>query len=151
VLPGWRCLDDHVFVMRVFWLIMSVLAVIYAISSAWAPVSDVSLGCSKIGEFGGDNNAQCSDPIVEVFGMWRLVVLGVLLSVPPLIAAVSTRRSIWWGAVVALVAVGSTGLFLWTSFWSLLHVAFPLAAVGAVAVAVDAAVRALKRTRSSHL
>lgn len=137
--------------MRVFWLIMTVVAVGYAISCAWVPVSEVSMGCSKIGEFGGDTNVQCSDPIVEVFGVWRLALLGVLLSVPPLIGAVSRRRSMWWGTIVALVAVGSTGLFMWTSFWVLLLVAFPLAAVGALVVAVDGAVQASKRKRSSHL
>ncbi len=135
-------------VVRVVWLVISVVAVGYAVSSAGDPVSGVSLGCAKIGEYGADTAVRCDDSIAQVFGAWRLVLLGALLSGPPLLAAFSRRRSVWWLAVVALVVVGLTGLAMWTTIWILLLVALPLAGVGSVAVMVDTAVRVSRPERS---
>lgn len=97
--------------MRVFWLALTALGVSNAVFKAQSPVAEISMGCAKIGEFGVDSTVQCDDPIVDVYGVWRLIVVGLVVSVPPLTAAVFARRTVWWGAVAALAVVGLIALF----------------------------------------
>lgn len=140
-------------VMRVFWLILALVGAGYAASSAWAPVSEVSLSCAKTGVYDDETVVRCGDPIAQVFGVWRLTMLGVLLAGPPAIAAISARRSVSWTVIAMMTVVGLTGVVMWTSFWKLLIIALPLAVLALAAVLVDIGVRASKRRagRSSEL
>ncbi|QCB52642.1 ABC transporter permease [Rhodococcus sp. PAMC28707] len=97
-------------------------------------MSDVSLECSKIGE--SRSSYRCEDRIVDVIGVWPVVGLGLLLTAPPLVAAVAMRQWVSWLAVAILVGVSIIGLINWSSYWGELLSAVPLVVLGSVAAAL---------------
>ena len=106
-------------------------------ATAWAGASwtigDVSLSCAKTAETGAW--FSCGDRAFDVLGIWPLVGVGLLLALPPVVAALTKRQWVSWLAVAALVGLSIAGLANWatTSYWSVLYVAAPLAIVGSVA------------------
>lgn len=97
-------------------------------------MAEVSLSCSKIGE--SQSWFRCEDRLVDVLGIWPLVGLGLLLVLPPVVAALAMRRWVSWLVVAVLVGVAIAGLANWTSLWGSLLFAVLLAALGAVAAAL---------------
>lgn len=98
-------------------------------------MAEVSLSCSKIGE--SQSWFRCEDRLVDVLGIWPLVGLGLLLVLPPVVAALAMRRWVSWLIVAVLVGVAIAGLANWTSLWGSLLFAVLLAALGAVAAALQ--------------
>ena len=95
----------------------------------------VSLSCSKIGE--SQSWFRCEDRLVDVLGIRPLIGLGLLLALPPVVAALAMRRWVSWLIVAVLVGVAIAGLANWTSLWGSLLFAVLLAALGAVAAALQ--------------
>ena len=123
-------------VARAVWWALAVVALSFTAWFGTWPMVDVSLSCSKSGELyleGGRSSWGCTDSIVDVVGLWPLVVLGVVLAVPPVAAALTRRQWVSWLAVAALVGVSIAGLVHWSSHWMARLFAAPMAAVGLVA------------------
>jgi hypothetical protein len=115
--------------------VLFVIAVALMTSTAWEPVSTVSMSCAKIGEFRLDrapDDANCNSSIVYVFGVWPLLGFGALLGVPALLAAMWMRRWSSWTAVAALFCVSVVAIANWTGWWgSLLILAVPMTVIAA--------------------
>lgn len=108
------------------------------------------MSCSKTGVFDdGQTSVQCDDSMVQVFGVWPLVLLGLLLVIPPVMAAMAMRWWVSWLVVAAFVGLLFVGLLNWTSFWGLLLIAVPLAVVGFL-VAVVQLIAHLVDARPKH-
>ncbi|WP_206510611.1 ABC transporter permease [Rhodococcus sp. BGS-1C] len=117
----------------VWWaLVVVAVAVTASVGTSWS-MADVSLSCSKIGESG--SFYQCDDRAVHVLGVWPLIGVGLLLAAPLVVAALAMRKWVSWVAVAAFLGLSFAGLQLWaaSSYWSLLFLAVPLAALGSVA------------------
>lgn len=113
---------------------MVALAFTVWVGISWS-MAEVSLSCSKIGE--SQSWFRCEDRLVDVLGIWPLVGLGLLLVLPPVVAALAMRRWVSWLIVAVLVGVAIAGLANWTSLWGSLLFAVLLAALGAVAAALQ--------------
>ncbi|ETD34158.1 hypothetical protein W823_03615 [Williamsia sp. D3] len=127
-------------VLRAVWWGMALTASVYAIAMSMEPVAGVSLSCSKTGVLGldGDRSSlQCGDSLVNVLGVWPLVQLGMLLTIPPVLAALVMRRWMSWLVVATFVALTFIGVANWASFWVSLWIAAPMAIVGLVAATVQ--------------
>ncbi len=98
-------------------------------------MADVRLACSKTGE--SFAAYRCEDRIVDVLGIWPVIGLGLLLTTPPVVAALVMRKWVSWVVVAALVGLSITGLANWTSFWGDLLYAVPLVVLGTVAAALN--------------
>ena len=138
------------FAFRLVWWVLAVAAVGLAAWAGGSPVSGMSLSCSKTGVFDdGQTSVQCDDSMVQVFGVWPLVLLGLLLVIPPVMAAMAMRWWVSWLVVAAFVGLLFVGLLNWTSFWGLLLIAVPLAVVGFL-VAVVQLIAHLVDARPKH-
>lgn len=130
---------------RAAWLILAGIAVVFtAWFAATATMADIDLGCAKVAETGAAY--ECDDRIISVLGVWPLIWLGVLLTTPPVVAAIAGRVWVSCVSVAALVAVAIVGLANWTDLWGTLLFAFPLALLGAVVTAVHQARRRPRET-----
>ncbi|UTM40133.1 ABC transporter permease (plasmid) [Rhodococcus pyridinivorans] len=119
----------------VWWAsVLVALAFTVWVGISWS-MAEVSLSCSKIGE--SQSWFRCEDRLVDVLGIWPLVGLGLLLVLPPVVAALAMRRRVSWLVVAVLVGVAIAGLANWTSLWGSLLFAVLLAALGAVAAALQ--------------
>ncbi|GAA3951079.1 ABC transporter permease [Gordonia caeni] len=126
--------------LRAAWSLLGLLAVAGAVWVANQPVSSVSMSCGKSGDLwldGAPHGADCSDSIVSVIGYGPPVALGLLLAVPPLLAAAAMRRWVSCLAVALLVILTFVGLTRWSDFWGYLLGAFPLATGAAVLAALS--------------
>jgi hypothetical protein len=115
---------------------LALVASANTVATSMDPVSGVSLSCSKTGILaldGGLSSLQCDDSIVHVLGVWPLVQLGLLLAIPPVMAALLMRRRVSWLVVSAFVGLTSVAVAHWSSFWVSLWFAAPMAVVGLVA------------------
>ncbi len=127
---------------RAVWWASAVVALVITVWVGNSPMADVSMSCSKIGELYLDNGRtsfQCDDSIKHVLGVWPLVGLGLLLTTPPLAAALAMRRWVSWLAVAVLVGLSVSGIANWASYWRVLLFAIPLAALGWIAVVLQQA------------
>ncbi|MDA3637492.1 ABC transporter permease [Rhodococcus sp. C-2] len=70
-------------------------------------------------------------------GIWPLFGLGLLLTAPPMAAALAARMWVSWLAVAALVSLSIIGLANWSSYWGLLAFAAPLAVLGLLAATLQ--------------
>lgn len=98
------------------------------------------MSCSKFGELYLDDRPhsfQCDDSIIHVLGTWPLISLGLLLTMPPVVAALAMRKWVSWLAVAALVGFSIAGIANWASHWRTLLFAIPLAALGWIAVTLQ--------------
>lgn len=128
---------------RAVWWASVVAALAITTWVGTSPMADVSMSCSKMGELyldGSRSAFQCDDSIVRVLGVCPLVGLGLLLAIPPVVAALAMRRWISWLVVAALVGLSIAGLVNWSSYWGSLLFAVPLAALGWVAATLQQAV-----------
>ncbi|PVY30546.1 ABC transporter permease [Williamsia muralis] len=119
--------------LRAVWWSLALAAVIFTIWTAMSPAEGVSLSCSKSGELGLDGSQaalQCDDSILRVFGSWPLVQLGLMLAVPPAVAALAMKRWVSWLVVLTFGVLAFIAIANWASFWILLGFAVPMAAVG---------------------
>lgn len=124
---------------KAVWWAAAAVALVFTVWVGTAPMADVSLSCSKTGELfldGGRSPFQCDDSKITVLGVWPLVALGLLLTSPPVVAALAMRRWISWLVVATLVGLSIAGLANWSSYWGSLIFAVPLAALGSVAAAL---------------
>ncbi|AOD23272.1 ABC transporter permease [Rhodococcus sp. p52] len=121
---------------RAVWWVSALVALAFTVwvGISWS-MAEVSLSCSKIGE--SQSWFRCEDRLVDVLGIWPLVGLGLLLVLPPVVAALAMRRWVSWLIVAVLVGVAIAGLANWTSLWGSLLFAVLLAALGAVAAALQ--------------
>lgn len=121
---------------RAVWWSSALVALAFTVwvGISWS-MAEVSLSCSKIGE--SQSWFRCEDRLVHVLGIWPLVGLGLLLALPPVVAALAMRRWVSWLVVAVLVGVALAGLANWTSLWGSLLFAVLLAALGAVAAALQ--------------
>ncbi|MFD1813951.1 ABC transporter permease [Rhodococcus gannanensis] len=137
---------------RAVWWASVVAALAITLWVGNSPMVDVSMSCSKSGELylddGRTSSFQCDDSITRVLGIWPLVGLGVLLTTPPLVAALAKRQWVSWLAVVLLVGLSVAGIVNWASYWRVLLFAVPLAAFGWTAIVVQQAGPRLERQRS---
>ncbi len=130
----------------VWWVsVGAALAFTVWVGTSWT-MAEVSLACSKTGESG--SSFRCDDRIIHVLGVWPLIGLGLLLSTPPVVAALAMRKWVSWLAVAALVGLSIAGLVNWTSFWGSLLFAVPLAALGLVATVMQKAIPRLGTPQS---
>lgn len=137
-----------VVVLKVLWWGLALVAVAFAVGVAMSPVGDVSLACSKSGDLGlGDGQAswQCDDSIVDVLGFWPLVQLGLVLALPPVVAAVTMRRWVAWLVAMAFVVLTLVGIANWSGFWISLWFAIPMGIASAVIALVQQVVSAAQR------
>lgn len=121
---------------RAIWWALAVVAFAFSVwAGASSSMADFSLECSKIGE--SRSSYQCDDRAVDVLGVWPLVVVGLLLATPPVVAALAIRKWVSWCAVAALVGLSIAGLENWASisYWRLLFIAVPLAILGSIIAA----------------
>ncbi|PYE15968.1 hypothetical protein DFR67_109196 [Williamsia limnetica] len=126
--------------LRVVWLGLAVVAVLFTVWTALSPAGGVSLSCSKSGQLGLEGSRaalNCDDSIVRVFGVWPLVQLGQLLAIPPAVAALVMKRWVSWLVVLTFLVLAFVAVANWTSFWVSLSFAVPMAAVGLVAASVQ--------------
>ncbi|MDZ7929054.1 MAG: ABC transporter permease [Rhodococcus sp. (in: high G+C Gram-positive bacteria)] len=118
--------------VRSAWWALAVAAVAF---TAWGGMTsrmfDVSMSCSKIGEAG---SYQCSDRTIDVLGIWPLVVEGLLLAIPPALAAIAMRKRVSWFAVAALIVLFMVGVLRITydSYGNLISLTLPMAVLGAI-------------------
>ncbi|MCZ4520737.1 ABC transporter permease [Rhodococcus ruber] len=118
--------------LRSVWWALAVAALAF---TAWNGLSlrmfDVSMACSKIGEGG---SYHCDDRAIEVLGVWPLVVVGLLLTTPPAVAAIALRQWVSWFAVATLVVLLIAGVVFVTSdsYSNVLVLALPMAVVGSI-------------------
>ncbi|MFX1760901.1 ABC transporter permease [Rhodococcus sp. As11] len=121
---------------RAVWWVSALVALAFTVwvGISWS-MAEVSLSCSKIGE--SQSWFRCEDRLVDVLGIRPLVGLGLLLVLPPVVAALAMRRWVSWLIVAVLVGVAIAGLANWTSLWGSLLFAVLLAALGAVAAALQ--------------
>jgi hypothetical protein len=127
-------------VLRAVWWGMALAAVVFTVWSSMSPISGVSLSCSKSGELGldgGQASLHCEDSIVHVLGVWPLVQLGLLLAVPPVVAALAMRCWVSWLVVATFFVLTFVAIANWASFWILLGFAVPMALVGMVVATVQ--------------
>ncbi|EOM75591.1 ABC transporter permease [Rhodococcus rhodnii] len=133
-------------IVRAVWWALAIAAVAFTAGTAISPVGDVSLSCAKTGSMPDDHGTtSCTDSIVRALGVWPLVGLAAVLTIPPVVAAVSRRMWVSWAAVAILAVASAVGLTTWASFWGSLVIAAPMATLGAIAVAAHRA-----RTRRSR-
>ena len=126
--------------LRALWWVLALAAVVFAVWSSISPISGVSLSCSKTGELGLDGDQaslQCDDSIVHVLGVWPLVQLGLVLAVPPVVAALAMRCWVSWLVVATLFVLTFVAIANWASFWVSLGFALPMALVGLVIATVQ--------------
>ncbi|MBP2524224.1 hypothetical protein J3A74_003332 [Rhodococcus sp. PvP104] len=113
---------------------VAALAFVAWVGSSWS-MSEVSLSCAKTGE--SQSSFRCDDRIVHALGIWPLFGLGLLLTAPPMAAALAARMWVSWLAVAALVSLSIIGLANWSSYWGLLAFAAPLAVLGLLAATLQ--------------
>ncbi len=108
--------------IRAAWCLLAFAAVVFALWQAFEPIESVDLGCAKGSLFAGDGSQthSCDDPIWAVEGVFPLLELGVVLAIPPTVAALAMRVWVSFMAVAALVALAAVGLGHWAGFWILL-------------------------------
>lgn len=119
---------------RILWLLNALIGIAYSVYVALSwKLRDIDMSCSKIGEH--DTGQFCDSSLISAYGIWPLLLLGIALSVPALIAAGSRRTRTSWLAVTWLTIMFLVGIGLWTSLFSLLLFAAPLVLLGLVATA----------------
>lgn len=136
---------------RAVWWASAVAALVIAAWVGTSPMADVSMSCSKSGELyldGGRSSFQCDDSIIRVLGVWPLVGLGLLITTPPVVAALAMRKWVSWLVVAALVGLSIVGIANWASYWRTLLFAIPLAVLGWIAVTLQQATPYLEPPRS---
>lgn len=124
--------------VRVAWIGLAALGVVFAVWNAFEPAGWSSMSCGKSGELGEHGvraGAVCDDPVWFAYGVWPLVTLGALLSAAPLVAALVMRWWVSWLAIVALAGLTAYGVAHWTGFWGLLMVGGAPMTVAALVIA----------------
>ncbi|MCX5042417.1 ABC transporter permease [Aldersonia sp. NBC_00410] len=127
-------------VLRAVWWALAAVAVALTVWDGSSPISDVDMSCRKTGVLdldGAPASAQCDDSIVHVVGVWPLVWLGLLVAIPPVVAALAMRRWVSWLAVAALAGLAFVGMGNWSTFWGLLLKAVPLTAIAVIVAIVQ--------------
>jgi hypothetical protein len=139
-------------VVRVTWFVLAVVAALLTVRFAFEPIADLSSTCSKGGlpdEFGARAGATCQDTTVTAFGVAHVIRLGVLFTVPPIVAGFLMR---WWvsGLTVAVLACFSLiGVLGVNGFWvGLLVVGAPVAALSVIVAAVHVGMVAFRDSRA---
>lgn len=98
---------------RTIWLLSALASAILATWAGTSTLQGTELGCAKThGSFRGHD---CSETLVEVFGVWPFVALGVSLCATAIVAAAMDRLWVSWSALVVIAVVFLVGLMNWTS------------------------------------
>lgn len=115
---------------RAAWLVLAAVAVAFTTWAASLSVSNISLSCSKTGRFSDSNSGiDCGDSILHAQGVWPVILLGLLLVVPAVAAAVTVRRWVSWVATGGFAALFFVGVSHWSEFFGLLMAAGVLAII----------------------
>jgi len=132
---------------RLWWLIAAASAALTFWSSASETLSDGGLGaCSKTGSFSDARpGVQCTDSIHQVYGVWPLVWVGLVVVAPLVVAAVATKWWVSWMTVVAFAAISFYGLAHITQIEWMFASAIPLALISLFVAVTHTAVRFIGR------
>lgn len=119
-------------VSRAVWWVSAAAALAFTVwvGTSWS-MAEVSLSCAKIGE--SLSSYRCDDRVVHALGIRPVVGSGLLLTTPPVVAALVMRKWVSWLVVAQLACLSIAGLANCDSYWGSLMFAVPLATVGAVA------------------
>lgn len=139
-------------VVRVAWFVLAVAAALLTIRFALEPVADLSSTCAKGGqpdEFGAQAGATCRDTTVAAFGVGHAIRLGVLLTVPPIIAGLVMRWWVSWLTVAVLACLSLIGVLGVNGFWvGLLVVGAPVTSLAVIVAAVQVGMTAFRGART---
>lgn len=134
--------------VRVAWFAIALISALLTIRFGFQPVTEVSSTCSKGGspdEFGAAAHATCQDSTATAFGVVSLVQLGLLLTVPPIVAGLVMRWWVSWLMVAVLAGLSIVGVLGANGFWvGLLIVGAPVTALGVVTAAAHVGLAARK-------
>lgn len=139
-------------VVRVAWFVLAVTAALLTIRFAFEPVADLSSTCSKGGqpdEFGAQAGSTCRDTTVAAFGVAHVIRLGVLLTVPPIVAGLVMRWWVSWATVAGLGCLSLIGVLGVSGFGvGLLIVGAPVTALAVIVSAAHVGMIAFRDSRA---
>ncbi|QRY63879.1 hypothetical protein JVX90_06640 [Gordonia sp. PDNC005] len=106
--------------IRAAWMLLAVLGVADIVSRAFSEARNGAVSCGKTGEIyieGVRSDAECTDTYVNVFGIWPLVQLGLVLLAPAIVAACVMRARVSVAATAAYMALIVVGVVNWADWW----------------------------------
>ncbi|WP_454164724.1 hypothetical protein [Gordonia iterans] len=126
--------------IRIAWLVTALVAMLYAAWTAFGPAESASMAWGKFGALEMPNapaDATCNSPLYYAVGVWPLVVIGLALGGPPMIAALALRAWVSWAVVVTLGVVALLGVVQWPVVWGHLMFAIPLLVVAVIVASLQ--------------